>query len=64
MHTDDSYIYTTIHDFKTNFSKYIRMLRKGPWKAVVVSRYKEDIGFFFLRTRLRPAPLAQKDKSP
>ena len=42
----DGQIIATIHDFKTNISKYIRMLQKGDYRAVVVRRYNETVGVF------------------
>lgn len=39
-------IIATIHDFKTNIAKYIRMLQRGYYRAVVVRRYNETVGVF------------------
>ena len=42
----DEHILTSMHDFKTNMSKYTRMLERGDYKAVQVHRYNELIGVF------------------
>ncbi len=42
----EKYITTTIHDFKTNLSKYIRMLEAEHYRAVVVKRRYKIVGIF------------------
>ena len=42
----EEYIYATIHDFKTNISRYIRLLDSGRYRAVVVKRYNKPVGMF------------------
>ena len=37
---------TTIHDFKTNISRYIRKLERGEYRAIVVKRYRRTVGIF------------------
>lgn len=33
----------TVHDFKTNFSRYLSMLNHEEQQAIIVRRYKKDI---------------------
>ena len=42
----DNYIIATIHDFKTHISKYIKMLEKEHYRAVIVKRRYETVGIF------------------
>lgn len=42
----ERYIVASIHDFKTNISKYIRMLERGDYAAVEVQRYNTMVGLF------------------
>lgn len=42
----DGQIIATVHDFKTHISKYIRMLERGEYRAVIVRRYEKQIGVF------------------
>ncbi len=44
----DRFIHTTIHDFKGNISKYIRVLQQGAFEGVIVNRYQEPMGVFML----------------
>lgn len=44
----DGYIYATIHDFKTNISRYMRMLQEGRYKGVKVKRYNRVAGIFLV----------------
>ena len=41
-----NHIYATIHDFKTNISRYIRLLEAGSYKGVIVNRYNKPIAVF------------------
>lgn len=43
---EEEYIYTTIHEFKANISKYIRILERKEYKAVVVYRRNKRVGMF------------------
>jgi|GEM_PF-5047167 len=43
---DGVYIFASIHDFKTNISKYIRVLERRQRKAVIVKRYNKVVGVF------------------
>jgi hypothetical protein len=40
------HIIANIHDFKSNISKYIRLLERGAYKAVIVRRYGKTVGAF------------------
>jgi len=40
------YIHTTIHDFKTNFSHYVRMIEQHRAQAIIVKRYNKEVGLF------------------
>ena len=40
------HIIANIHDFKSNISKYIRLLERGAYKAVIVRRYGKPVGAF------------------
>ena len=42
----DEHILASVHDFKTNMSKYTRMLERGDYKAVKIHRYNALIGVF------------------
>jgi len=37
------YLYTTIHEFKSNISRYIRMLEAGTYRAMIVKRNKKPV---------------------
>lgn len=39
-------IITNIYDFKTHFSKYVRLLNDGDYTSVRVRKYDQDIGIF------------------
>lgn len=39
-------IFTTVHDFKTNLSKYMRLLEEGEYKGVIVKRRNEIVGYY------------------
>ena len=43
---DDEYIHATIHDFKTHFSRYLRMLEREEYRAVMVYRREKRVGIF------------------
>lgn len=45
MSQDKTYFYTTTHDFKTNFAKYIRWMEEGRYDAVFVKRGRETVAF-------------------
>lgn len=45
-HYTNEHIITTVHDFKTHISKYMRMLDRGDYRAVLVKRYTKTIGVF------------------
>lgn len=42
----NGYIHTTIHDFKTHISRYIRLLEAGEYRGVLLRRGKTIIGYF------------------
>lgn len=42
----NEHIVATIHDFKSNISRYIRLLEQGKYRAVIVRRYDRTIGVF------------------
>lgn len=44
--TQQNYISTTTHDFKTNFSEYVRMLEESRDTSIIVYRYNKPIGLF------------------
>lgn len=41
-----NFIDTTMHDFKTNFSAYVRLLEEDPRAAIIVHRYNKPVGLF------------------
>ena len=43
---DEQYIHATIHEFKSNISKYIRLLEKEHYRAVILYRRDEKVGIF------------------
>lgn len=48
------FIYTTIHEFKSNISAYIRLLEKDVKRGVVIMRRNEEVALFqALKPRLR-----------
>lgn len=40
----DRHIFVTIHDMKTNISKYIRQMESGAYDAMVVKRQNKPVG--------------------
>lgn len=56
------YFPTTSHDFKTNFSRYLKMLRQGRYDGIMVKHYKKPMGVFVL---LEPpsTPLKEEPKT-
>ncbi len=38
-----NYLIVPVHDFKTNFSKYLKLLEKREKHGIVVRRYKKKI---------------------
>lgn len=40
------YLECTIHDLKTNISRYLRLLEDGHYRALVVKRYNRPVGMF------------------
>ena len=53
---DEQYIHATIHEFKSNISKYIRLLEKEHYRAVILYRRDEKVGIFIpYEARLREA---------
>jgi len=42
----DKFRYVSTHDFKTNFSKYLREMQMGKYKGVVVTSYGRPVGAF------------------
>ncbi len=42
----EEYKYTTVHDFKTHFSRYAREVEQGRYRAVVVKRGRHPVGMF------------------
>ncbi len=47
----DSYIYATIHEFKSNISRYIKWLEEERYRAVIVKRYNKPVGIFMTAKR-------------
>jgi antitoxin (DNA-binding transcriptional repressor) of toxin-antitoxin stability system len=43
MTPEKEYLVVSIHDFKTNLSKYIRKLRSGELNSIVVRRYQKPL---------------------
>ena len=37
------YLFTTIHDFKSNIAKYIRALENMRYRAIVIRRYNKPV---------------------
>ncbi len=54
------YIHTTIHDFKGNIAKYIRVLHSGRYQGVIVKRYSKPVGLFVALDQ-RQNPLSGKE---
>ena len=54
----EKFIETTMHDFKSNIAKYIRILDQGRFEGVVVKRYNEPVGLF---VPMRPKPKPKSD---
>lgn len=53
---DEQYIHTTIHDFKTHISKYIRLLEREHYRAVILYRRNQKVGIFIpYEVRMREA---------
>jgi hypothetical protein len=50
----DQYHYTIIHDFKTHFSRYLRLMHNGTYDGVVVKQYKKPMALI--------VPLVHPDK--
>ncbi len=46
--TQDNYISTTTHDFKTNFSEYVRLLEECDNSGLIIYRYNQPVGLFTL----------------
>lgn len=46
MTIENDFLVVSIHDFKTNLSKYIRQLQRGDVRGVVVRRYKKPLAIF------------------
>ena len=44
--TQQNYISTTTHDFKTNFSEYVRLLEECEGTSIIVYKYNKPIGLF------------------
>ncbi len=42
----DNLIFTTVHDFKTHLSRYMRLLEEGEYKSVIVKRRGEVVGCY------------------
>ena len=51
----DQYYHTTIHDFKTHFSRYLRLMHNGTYDGVVVKQYKKPMALI--------VPLVHPDKN-
>ena len=43
---EGEYLHTTMHDFKTNFSRYLRAIERGEFRGIIVKRYNKKIGAF------------------
>lgn len=41
-----AFIYTTIHEFKSNISAYIRLLEQDVKRGVVIMRRNEEVALF------------------
>lgn len=54
------YLHTTSHDFKSNFSRYLKRLMAGEYEGVLIKHYTKPIGIF---TLLEP-PSPQKSEEP
>ena len=39
----DLYFETTVHDFKTHISRYMRWLEEGTYRAVILKRRKKTV---------------------
>lgn len=44
----DTYIFATTHEFKTHISRYMRLLKSGKYKGVMVKRYNRVAGYFIV----------------
>lgn len=48
------YIYTTMHEFKSNIAKYVRILENPEYRGVIVKRYNKPVGVFIPMERPEP----------
>ena len=46
MTEQNNYIHASIHDFKTNISRYLRYLESGAYRGIVVKRHNTPVGMF------------------
>ncbi len=58
----DKHIIASIHDFKTNISKYIRMLERGDYRAVQVCRYNDVVGVFITHNSQKLFEAREKER--
>lgn len=62
IHYGQKFIHTTMHDFKSNISKYIRVLQRGVYDGVIVKRYNEPMGLFVLmESAKKPKPKSDQE---
>ncbi len=54
------YLHTTSHDFKSNFSRYLKYLMAGQYQGILVKHYTKPIGVFALleppQNKIEPNP--------
>lgn len=63
MSQDKTYFYTTTHDFKTNFAKYIRWMEEGRYDAVFVKRGRETVAFVMPYKKRMAQQIAASEKA-
>ncbi len=51
----DDYLVVSVHDFKTNFSRYMRILETKQKRGIVVRRFKKRIAMVISAQRERPS---------
>jgi hypothetical protein len=58
---EKDYHKVTIHEFKSNISRYIRELDWGRWDGILVCRHSKPVGMFFsVKAKAREARYRKK----
>lgn len=51
---DTAYLECTIHDLKTNISRYLRLLESGQYRGLVIRRYNKPVALMVPFARPQP----------